>query len=85
MVIVKMQKHNKNKLKESDKSYNQCVMDLINDYGELMPVYDDIESVVSTVRLNEDTLKLLDEYKIISSESYESVIVRLLYLSDKFK
>ena len=82
MAVIQIQKHNKMLLKEyGDGSFDNIVNELIDNVGDKMPPYDDKVSVVSTMRLDDSTIELLESYKIVDSESYESVILRLLYLS----
>ena len=78
MTTIKIMKHNKNMIKSSTESYDEVVNQLINDFSDDMPVVNLIETPVSTIRLKEDTVKLLDSLRITPYESYESVIVRLL-------
>ena len=80
MTLIKIQKHNKNSLKEyGDGSFNDIVCKLIEDVGEQMPDYAPMDSVSSSMRLQDSTLEMLESFKVVPSESYESVIVRLLY------
>lgn len=82
MTQIKIQKHNINKLKEyGDGSFNDIVCKLIEDVGEQMPDYAPMNTVSSSIRLHDDTLELLESFKVVPSESYESVIVRLLYVA----
>lgn len=82
MTIIKIQKNNKQLLKEyGNGSFNKIVNQLITEVGDMMPDYNNTESIPSTIRLNDSTLELLESYKVISSESYESVILRLLFLA----
>ena len=82
MTLIKIQKHNRKSLKEyGDGSFNDIVCKLIEDVGEQMPDYAPMDSVSSSMRLQDSTLEMLESFKVVPSESYESVIVRLLYVA----
>lgn len=82
MTTIQMQKHNKELVKQYSKgSFDNIINQLISDMEEYVQVPLVKESVSSTVRLKEDTLNRLEDLKIVPSESYECVILRLLLLS----
>ena len=82
MTLIKIQKHNRKSLKEyGDGSFNDIVCKLIKDVGEQMPDYAPMDTVSSSMRLQDSTVELLESFKVVPSESYESVIVRLLYVA----
>lgn len=79
---IKIMKHNKNLLEEySEGSFDEIVNKLIEDVGDNMPVMELLETPVTTMRLKESTMSILDSLKVTPYESYENVIVRLLLLS----
>ena len=82
MTLIKIQKHNSKLLREyGDGSFNDIVCKLIDDVGEQMPDYAPKDSVSSSMRLQNSTLEMLESFKVVPSESYESIIVRLLYVA----
>ena len=62
-------------------SFDDIVNQLIDDVKDDIPSMEIEYSVKSTMRLHDDTVELLDSYKLNPSESYESVILRLLSLA----
>lgn len=82
MRTIQIKKQSKNILKEyGNGSYDDIVNQLIDDVKDDIPSMEIEYSVKSTMRLHDDTIKLLDSYKLNPSESYESVILRLLSLA----
>ena len=82
MRTIQIKKHSKSILKEyGDGTYDNIVNQLINDVKDNIPSMEIEYSVKSTMMLHDDTVKLLDSYKLNPSESYESVILRLLSLA----
>lgn len=82
MRTIQIKKHSKSILKEyGDGTYDNIVNQLINDVKDNIPSMEIEYSVKSTMMLHDDTVELLDSYKLNPSESYESVILRLLSLA----
>lgn len=82
MRTIQIKKQSKNILKEyGNGSYDDIVNQLIDDVKDDIPSMEIEYSVKSTMRLHDDTIKLLDSYKLNPSESYESIILRLLSLA----
>ena len=77
MTTIQIQKHIKNVLSDSyEGSYDVKVNELIDEVD--LPVVSVRESPISTIRLDESTVQRLESLKLYSTESYESVIIRLL-------
>ena len=82
MRTIQIKKQSKDILKKyGNGSYDDIVNQLIEDVKEDIPSMEIEHSVKSTMRLHDDTVELLDSYKLNPSESYESVILRLLSLA----
>ena len=77
MTTIQIQKHIKRLVSESyEGSYDVRVNKLIDEVD--LPVISIVESPISTMRLDESTIQRLESLKLYSTESYESVIIRLL-------
>ena len=82
MRTIQIKKQSKAVLKEyGNGSFDDIVNQLIDDVKEDIPSMEIEHSVKSTMRLHDDTVELLDSYKLNPSESYENVILRLLSLA----
>ena len=86
MTTINIRKNIKKELSDyTDGSFDKIINQLLDDIEDNMPVVDVSDSPVTTMRIKDDTLHRLDDFKITPYESYESIIVRLLLESDKFK
>ena len=76
---VKIHKMNKKALDmiEGD-TYEEKVSNLIKTVELDMPMVDIDYSPITSINLSEDTLRLVESFKLTDGESYENVIVRLL-------
>lgn len=82
MTTIQMQKHNKDLLREyHEGSFDNILNKLIDDVEENMCLFELMETPQSTIRLKEDTVNRLNQFKLTYSESYENVILRLLLQS----
>ena len=81
MTTIQIQKHNKELLKEyGDGSFDNRINQLMQDIKEYVPL-DVMDTPITSMRVNEDTIELLKSFRITPKESYENVIVRLLLLA----
>ena len=82
MSIVKIHKINKNKLKGDDeRTFNEIVKNLIEDVEDYMIEYEVDDTVVSSIKLDDDVISKLSKYKLTTSESLENVIIRMMLIS----
>ena len=86
MATINIRKNYKRELSDyCDGSFDEIINQLLDDIEENMPVIDVFDSPSTTMRIKDETLHRLDNFKITPYESYESIIVRLLLESNKFK
>ena len=78
MKSVSVSHSTKERLKQFDgETYDESINTLIDEVDEFMPLIDYTKSITS-LSLNEDTMRRLKEYRLSYGESYDNIIIRLM-------
>lgn len=82
MTIVKIHKLNKMKLKGNDeRTFDEIVTSLIDEVEQMMVKYEIDDTMITSIKLNEETVRRLEEYRLTTSESLENIIIRMMLIS----
>ena len=79
MTTIGISKTNKALLKEySSGTYDEIINQLLDEIEDELPILD-LNSPTSSIKLNKDTLQRLESYSLTKKESYENIIMRILF------
>lgn len=79
MTTIKIHKNNKNWLNTYGQgTYDERITQLIDEVEDNLPIIDIDYSVISAIRIKQETKDRLESYKLTDGESYENIIIRML-------
>ena len=82
MTIVKIHKLNKMKLKGNDeRTFDEIVTSLIDEVEQVMVKYELDDTMITSIKLNEETISRLEEFRLTNSESLENIIIRMMLVA----
>ena len=82
MKRVKLHKNNKNLIGElGGETYDKKVNNLIDWVEDFMPFVEVDYAPISSIGLDESTVRRLESFKLTDGESYENILVRMILLA----